>query len=274
MELIVVFLVVNAIGSLAMPVKKSRDLSVDELFEAAWEFQERLNPQQEGIDADVTQYRTSVSRVLRMTSKDALTEVEENTKEILELEKPIRAEVDELVVGSCSSSLKQLLSGITEFTGYESSNCVKTYGRGVNQEVKEAQNLISLYDGMFTELQQLVVDAFIGRNQFIQQAEIVETFENEFERRLNAWEEIKPNVEAFVESLGDKISDISNLMSTCMKQVRENVVIAYEYISTGVETCKEFDGSVNSKFKAAVLPLTLEEILPKRYFDSLISVTN
>lgn len=269
MKLIAIILAATLIASNAAPIRESRDWSVDELFDAAWEFQAKLNPKQEDVDHDVTEYRTSVSQVLRESSKDALTEVEENARAILELEKPVKAVVDQLNVGLCSTNLKQLLAGITEFTGFESSNCVKLYDKDVNVEVKKAQDLISLYDGMFTELQQLVVQAFIGRNQFNQQEDIVNAFEVEFDRKVKAWEDIKPDVEAFIGSLSGKIADINNLMETCMKEVQNEVVISYGSISRRVQTCIDFDNS-QVKVKSMFVPLTLEEILPKRYFESRV----
>lgn len=264
MKFYALVVVAGLIASLgAAPIRKSSDLSVDELFQTAWEFQNKLNPRQEDIDNDVTEFRTSVSNVLKTTSKSALSEVEENAKTILELESPVRMAVSALPVGDCSNNLNDLLSSITTFTGFQSSNCVALYDAAVDDEIQQAQDLISVYDGIFTELQQLVIKAFVGKNQFNEQAEIVSRFELEYERRVAAWEKIKPDVEHFIDTLSDKIDDFNGGMNGCMHNIQESVVGAYSMISTRVQTCIDFDNTPNP-FRAAISPLKLEEVLPNQ----------
>lgn len=262
MKLFVLLFLANLIVLQAAPIRKSEEVSIEELFKTAWEFQNKLIPRQEGIDNDVTELRTSVSKVLKSTSSEALKEVEDNAKKVLLLEQPVRSSINGLKAGDCATNLKSLLNGITEFTGFESSNCVKFYDNSVDAEVRTAQEMITNYDGIFTELQQLVVKAFVGKNQFSQQAEIIDAFEDEYERRVEEWERIKPNVEEFIDTLGDTIGQINNAMGFCMKDVQDTVSVAYNFISTRVETCIDFDNSQNN-FKSAFKPLTLDDVLPK-----------
>jgi hypothetical protein len=259
MKIALIFLV-NVIALNAAPIIKT-DIEIDGLFETAWEFQEKLNPRQTDIDNDVSEFRNSVSNVLKTTSRDALKELEENSLKILELESPVRTSVNELKEGDCSDDLKKLLNGVTSFTGYKSSNCVKLYDLAVDKEVQQAQELISVYDGIFTELQQLVVKAFVGKNQFTQQPEIIEYFNEEYNKRVAAWEEIKPDVELFIENLSGNIGAFNEVMHNCMVDIQKTVLPSYELLKEDVITCSIFDNTPNP-FRKSYKLRTLEELLP------------
>lgn len=257
----VIFFLANLIASQAAPTGSSSELNVDELFGTAWEFQTKLNPRQQDIDNDLTEFRHSVSNVLKTTSKNALTEVEDNAQKVLELENPYRSAMNELKVTSCSTDLKELLTGITSFTGYKSGICVRLYDFAVDAEIQQANDLISVYDGIFTELQQLVVKAFSGKNQFSQQAAIIKQFEEEYAKRVAAWEEIKPDVELFIENLMEKIDALNSKMKGCMKEIQTSVVKTYDLLEEDIQTCIDIENIPLSKFKSYKLK-TLAELLP------------
>lgn len=257
MKSVVLFCVYFVVTQSA-PIRKSQVISIDELFEVAWEYHDKLTPKQEKIDSDVFEFRTSISNVLKVTSKDALMEVEENAKMILELEKPVKEAVNTLKIGDCSNNLKTLLTGITEFTGYQSSNCVKFYDNELNDRIEKAQQFISDYDGVFTEFQQIVIQAFIGKNKFSQPAEIIEQIESDYEKSSNAWETIKPKSEVFMDALNKDIGDINVELKQCMKDIQEATSSAYDFVSSRVQTCVDFDNTADLPLKA----LTLEDILP------------
>lgn len=258
----VVFLLSAILAFLhAAPVEKSAVIEVTDLFETAWKFQEKLNPRQEDIDNDVTEFRNSVSNVLKTTSKNALKEIELNSKKILEMEQPYRVAIDGLKAGDCSTDLKFLLTSATKLTGYKSGNCVNLYDNSVDTEVQQAQELISVYDGIFTELQQLVVKSFVGKNQFSQQPEIISSFEHEYEKRVAMWEEIKPDVELFIENLSGNINDFNDIMANCMTNIQDGVAKTYNLLNDDIETCVIFDNTP-SPFRKSYKLRTLAELLP------------
>ena len=246
------------------PIITSGD--IDELFEIAWEFHNKLNPRQEEINSDVFEFRLSVSKAIKNTSKDSLLEVEENAKKILEMEKPVMEAVDTLKLGDCASNLKTLLTGITDFTGFQSSNCIKQYDAELNKEIQWAQQLIADYDGVFTNFQQLVVQAFIGRNEFIEQEQIIEKIGKEYEKSLDAWQSIRLETENFVKTLNDNIEIVTFELKLCMLEIQDATSAAYEFVTSGVQTCVDFENS-SDLVKFTYEPLKLEDILPKRDFD-------
>lgn len=268
MKLILTFLVSCLIATHGAPIRSASQISVDELFEMAWEYQNKLNPKQTDIDDEKAEFRNSLSTVLKRTSKEALEKVETNTRNILELEEPVRSAVSALKEGDCSTNLATLLSALTEFTGYESSICVLYYDKSVMEEVRAAQYVINSYDGVFAELQQLVVQAFINKNQFSDQNSIVETFEMEYQKRANAWDNVKPEVEGFIDGLSSGIGKSNEEMGACMKKIRDDVSAAYTRMFGRVQMCIEIENTPEL-FSSSFAPILLEDVLPRilRHFE-------
>lgn len=267
MKICAIFLLSALIASQAAPIGKTSGNDVTDLFATAWEFQNKLTPRQEEIDTDVTEFRTSVSTVLKDSSKEALSAVEENALAILTLEAPVARAVGDLAPGECAANLKTLLNDVTGFTGFSSSNCVATYDTQVDAQVQTAQDMISVYDGVFTELQQLVVRAFVGKNKFTEQDAIIDEFQNEFETRVTAWEAIRPDVEKFVADLGGSIDEFNGSMTGCMMEVQSSVAFAYQMIQQRVQTCIDFENTPNP-FRVAMQPLSIDDVLPAAMLSS------
>lgn len=262
MKICAIFLFACLIATQAAPIGETSDIVT--LFETANEFQKKLSETQVEVDDDLTDFRLSVSSVLRTSSSKALSEVEMNALAILELEAPVKQAVNTLPAGECSTNLRTLLDSVTAQTGFASSNCVSTFDVRVDAQVTQAQDMISVYDGVFTELQQLVVKAFVGKNKFTEPDRIIEKFQGEFATRIEVWEEMKPNVDAFVTGLTGTITGYNSAMNGCMGDVQTSVSSAYTMIQTRIQACIDFENTPNP-LRVALKPLTLEDVFPKGF---------
>lgn len=248
---------VMIIGSaICVPVTKNIVL-INDLFDVVWEFQNRLNPRQDNIDQDVTEFRTTISKVLKTTTRDVLAEVENNARMILELETPARKGVDGLSSGDCPNNLRSLLRSVTNFTGFESSNCVEIFKKSLETKVQDGQDLIAGYDNVFNHVQLLVLQAFAGNNQFQNQDEIIRWLDTEYNDRVKTWERIRPK--SFENNLRENIERLSTELKKCFKEVQDSVIHAFNLIRNRVQTCIAFEKS-RAKFKR-LPPLTLNDIL-------------
>lgn len=264
MKICAIFLFACLIATQAAPINKASDITT--LFATANEFQKKLSETQVEVDDDLTDFRLSVSSVLRTSSSKALSEVEMNAEAILELEAPVLQAVNTLPAGECSTNLKTLLESVTAQTGFASSNCLSTFDVRVDAQVSQAQDMISVYDGVFTELQQLVVKAFVGKNKFTEPDRIIEKFQGEFATRIAVWEEMKPDVETFVSGLTGTITGYNSAMNGCMGGVQNQVAGAYQLVQARVQTCIDFENTPGP-FRAALKPLTLEDVFPKEFLE-------
>jgi hypothetical protein len=215
--------------------------SVDGLFSESWTMQQRLSPRQQLVDSEVTELRESLTNVLDVRTTEALEEIENNTRAVVELERPYRVILTSLPDTPCRNNLLSSLSLATDWSGFESSICVRRYYDQSEVVTSEAQEFIALYEGLFVRLQKVVIESFERRNAFSQQTEIVDRFNVEYNRRLAEWDAIRPQAEDFEANLDATMVATHSTMDTCMETTRDNAVASYESVMARIPTCDEFN---------------------------------
>lgn len=226
-------------------VASSFVLAPASLFEEAWKYQNSLKELQQDINDKLTAIRTSVSTVLRSSSNTTLTQVESNANQLLAQEEPARKAIFDLASSVCVNNLKVLINGITEFTGFGSSNCVATYDKNLNGVLNTAYALLQKYEGTYGDVQQIVVRSFIGKNAFLQADEIEARFGENYNLRYDEWQLARPDVEEFVDTLSGNVAVLNSALETCFEAVQENVVPAYVFLQDEISTCNNFDNTAD-----------------------------
>lgn len=217
------------------------------LFENAWKHQEDLKELQQDINDRLTAVRTAVSTVLRSSTAETLTQIEANANDILAVEKPVRDEIFAMALRAtpCVVNLRVLLNGATEFTGFESSNCVTSYDKSVQGALNTAYALLQKYEGTFGDVQQIVVRSFVGRNIFTQPDDIVARFEEEFRARKADWEAIRPDIESFVANLSGNIAVFNTVLGSCFGRIQSEVAPGYQIIREKLAVCEAYDNTAD-----------------------------
>lgn len=215
---------------------------VDDLFSESWAMQQRLSPQQQSVDTVVSELRLSLTSVLDVKTAQALQEIENNTRQIVELERPYRVMLTALPVSECSTNLLSQLSFTTQFSGFNSANCITTYDNESQQVVDEAQDFIAQYEGVFVRLQKAVIHAYRSpRAVFTNQAAIVTHFTNEYSTRMQEWEAIRPQAEDFDVNVANQLEQTHTTLDGCMSVVRSGIEATYQQIISFIPVCEEFD---------------------------------
>lgn len=215
---------------------------VDDLFAQSWEMQRRLSPRQHLVDSEVTKLRESLTEVLEVRTEEAMGEIENNTRQVIEIERPYRVILTSLPDSACKTNLLTRLSLHTDFTGFKSAVCVNRYDSSSTVVVQGAQDFIALYEGLFVRLQKVVVESYRNHNAFSQQTEIVERFTSEYGRRLEEWDTIRPQAEDFEANLDVALAETHTTMEGCMQEARDDAVVEFENIVSRASTCEEFGG--------------------------------
>ncbi|CAO1315307.1 unnamed protein product [Diamesa hyperborea] len=241
--------------------------NTSDLFISAWEYQNKLTDLQQDINLQLTAIRTSVSNVLKTSSRQTLEQIENNTIAILDLDAPVRAIVIPLESTACNNNLKTLLNETTEYAGFPSSNCVARYDVSVKTALKAAYALMDKYEGLFSEVQQIVVKSFIKQNAFLTPQAIIDEFQKQYNIHAEDWERIRPDIESFVKSLGGNVAVFNTVLGSCFTTVQTKLIPTYARIVDEVAECKEFD-TLRNPFSMLSAPvdhqfLKLEDILPK-----------
>lgn len=238
--------VIVAIQSAPSPRAASSSVVIPEsLFESAWEYHDRFAALQQDINDQLTALRTTVSGVLKSSSNLTLAQIQSNTVKLMAQDKPARDAIfsPEFPASPCLNSLKYLINAVTEFTGFESSNCVTSYDNSVKGVLVIAYSKVQEYEKSFNDVQQVVVRAFIGKNAYTQSADIEASFSNDLSVKESEWAEIRPEVEAFKTSLRNDISAFNAALVTCHKTLQDNVQPAYGILAGEIETCTIFNST-------------------------------
>lgn len=222
-------------------------LSPAPLFTAARSYQTLLTDLQQDINVVLTEVRTSVSNVLADSSNATLSQIEDNSDKIFALDAPARSTIyaNRTTSTSCIINLKTLLNGITEFTGFHSSNCVTAYDKGVEETLQKAYAILQNYEGQQGDVQQIVVRSFIGQNVYLHSEEIQSIFKDQYEKRSKEWNDIRPDVENFVKTLRSDIAALNTVLGGCFGGIQNSVAPGYNLLQAELATCTAFDNTAD-----------------------------
>jgi len=212
----------------------TNQINIDQVFNTAWTFKHRIS--------ELSEIQLTLTYILENSSHEALAEFEKEVNQILAIEQPIRQQLNAIPLNnSCVFSLLFLLDSITEFTGYQASNCIKIYDQVVTEEVTKVQDIVSLYNEIYIEVLQLTIKAFTDRNIFTQQNDIINRFESDYERYISNLEAIKPQIDDIKLRTYAKINEFTQDMKNCMANLQNNVEIQYEMIVQQIQICLDFE---------------------------------
>lgn len=215
------------------------------LFTEAHSYQKLLTDLQQDINEVLTGIRTSVSTVLKDSSSETLEEIEDNSDKILALDDPARLAIYDINSTDCVTNLKVILNGITEFTGFHSSNCIAAYDKSVEETLEKAYSILQNYEGHQGDVQQIVVRSFIGQNVYLHSEEIQSIFKAQYEKRSQEWDDSRPDVENFVKTLRSDIAALNSVLNGCFGKIQTSVAPAYFGLQAEIATCYTFDNTAD-----------------------------
>lgn len=215
------------------------------LFQSAWTYQALLQTLQVTIDAELTEIRTSVSVALKSSSSETLKQIESNVNSITAADEIVRSKIFTMKDSICVYNLRVLLNGISEFSGFNSANCVTTYDKSVQEALNTAYALLQKYEGSFGDVQQIVVKSFSGKNAFLQADEIEAAFKKAYATRQEEWEAIRPDVESFLSTLQGNLASLNTVLGSCFKTIQDGVAVGYAAVTAEIATCEIFDNTAD-----------------------------
>lgn len=252
-------------GSVILQPVSSLLASPELLFVNAWEYQSKLTSLQQDINLQLIAIRTSVSNVLRSSSTQTLEQTERNAVSIWSQDAPVRDIVFALENTACTYNIKSILNKVTEYSGFPSSNCIARYDKSVQAELKAAYALLEKYEGLFSEIQQIVVKSFIQENIFLTSQAIILKFQSQLKTSIEDWEKTRFNIASFIQSLTTNVAVFNTVLESCYNDVQLNLVPSYNLVLAEVSICKEFDNARNPFVMFQVLNednfLKLENVL-------------
>jgi hypothetical protein len=214
------------------------------LFTRATEYQTKVTELQEDIVTVITSLRSQLSGILKETSNTTLSQVQDNIWTTFEMDAPIRGIlfISNNQSTDCILNLRVQLNTVTEFSGYDSSNCLLRYNRNVTSLLASAYATLAEYEGQISIIQMLVVNSFNGYNIWINPEEIETKFTTDYNTHFAAWQIVKENITSFLSTLRQNINAHNVVLGSCFTGVQQGLTPQYNGIVARVDTCLEFDG--------------------------------
>lgn len=213
------------------------------MFTRANEYQTKVTELQEDIVDTITGLRSSLSAILKRTSNNTLSQVQDNIMTVFYMD----AEVRDLIFvkhnesTNCILNLRIQLNMKTEFSGFQASNCLVRYDRNVNALIGSAFETLSYYEQLIVLIQMIVVDAFNGKNIWTNPEGIETTFIGDYNQKKEEWDVTKAEISSFLATLESDIGAYNTVLGSCFTTIQQGLVPDYAAIVRDVAVCTEFD---------------------------------
>jgi hypothetical protein len=234
----------------------------DELFQSAWEYQDKFIKLQDDINTQMYIVKTAIPNILRLSTNTTLGQVNCNANEIFGLDRLVRTKIMSKNPTPCLTELLEGLDAVTNLLGFSSSNKLKDYDRAVNEIVTRAYKELQNCQASFSEVQQVVVRSFIGANVFTMQSLIQNKFKSTYEKRQQEWDIVRPNISGLIIGLSNSINLVNVEFDRQLSQLRTSGNDSYNKVQEAISVCEDFDESrvnlaTNQRY------FRIEDFLPK-----------
>lgn len=236
--------------------------SPEGLFQTAWKYQDKFTRLQDDIHTQLFIVRTAVPNILKVSTNTTLGQLEGNAQHIFILDQVVRTKIMAKDRSPCLMELIEGLNSVTNMLGFASSNKLKDYDRAINEIVKCAYAELQNCQGLFAEVQQVVVRSFIGANVFTMQALIENKFRTLFERHEQDWNNVRPNISQLIVNLSNSIEQKNEEFGLKLTQLRISANESYNKIQDAMFVCDEFDGPY-AIYNKKQRHFRIEDFLPK-----------
>lgn len=231
-------------GELQRPEAKL--ISPGVTFKHAWVYQVKFTELQDDMNVLIHEVQTAVSDVLEKSTKLTLQQYQSHIDEVQSEYLPALELFNELRPSSCRNLAENILNDTTSFTGFAASNCANLYDIRVRTEIAVANDAFQQFDSLYSQVQTIVVRAFIAQNQFVDPEAIEDTITEVYDVVVGRWNSSRPEIEAVKQTLA-KAVDIQNFeLGQCHSVILGNAQWGFSRFRQMVDTCVEFDASQNS----------------------------
>lgn len=241
------FLITIIFSSIALvlsaPSLEIEESSTKELFGLANIYQAKAEKLQAEVNTYMVSVRLAIPDVLKVQANDTLSKIEGHSDRIFVQESTARGLLFTLPVSTCVMALRDFLNKITEFSGFELSNCVARYDLQLSELIKYSYDNVEKYEKTFGDILHVVVRSFIGYNTFFDAAEISDKFIKTFEGLKEKWDGESKDIDAFKALLNAQVNRLNNNLASCFFNLQEFVDPSYDVLISQISTCAEFDNS-------------------------------
>lgn len=205
-----------------------------------------------------------MSHVLSESTDKTLQQYESHVDRVGELYAPSLEAFQQLQPGSCRNSAERILNDTKDFTGFSASNCANQYNNRVKVVIDSANIALTGFDGIYSQVQSIVLKSFVGRNALLNPEDIEDRIIHIFELIKGKWDAAEPEITSLRRNLEEAISNQNEELGKCHNFVEEDATAEFQRFARMVQTCTEFDNSRTDRLptrEAALIEQQLEDFL-------------
>ncbi|CAG9801926.1 unnamed protein product [Chironomus riparius] len=210
-----------------------------ELFSSAQKYQNYTNVMQSEIFELITELRLSLSATMKKTATSTLSDIETDITTVFDIVNPLRTLI--FITNSynsyCLVMMRNHLLGFMDFSGFRSGICLYPYDRAVNKLLNETLNQLVIYDEEISAFELSVIEAFAGKNVWIQFEAIENKFLDSFNKFKDMYYDLKNKIADFSSDLEEKITELSDVLNACYKESHDNLNGLLLAIDADVQLC-------------------------------------
>lgn len=241
MAVLIILMLSRPQAQLMLPEK--RLIHPNFLFEHAWNYQELLTTLQDDVNLAAHEVQTAVSGVLKTSTAKTLQQYQDHVYAVQDEYVPMLEVFRTLLDTDCRREAETILNSTTTFTGFRASNCAQTYDSRVRNEISVANDMLSRFDDLYSQVQLIVYKAFMGHNTFVNPETIEDTITEIYNIVNDRWELSRPEMEALIMNLSSAIAAQNNELGICHNANLEYAKSFYSMFRSMVQTCLDFDNT-------------------------------
>lgn len=206
--------------------------NINNLINKAWSRQFDLNLLQDQIDVAIADVQNGFFEVLKNSTSQALSQHETHNRQIDDIHKVIYERFSRLPEGSCRNTVQNMIDLEREASGFSGSNCMRFYDRDVTPIITETNFEFTKNNRLLSELQQIVVKAFIKQNIHLTPSDAADTMDKIFDHVNKQWLSIRPSLEDLRIAMRTRIGNRFRELVNCHGNVFGFSVTGYERIES------------------------------------------
>jgi hypothetical protein len=217
------------------------EVNTDQLFESAWKYQNLMTELQTSINVELFEVRTGINGVLRRTTNVTLSQIEENSKTLIQMDQEVFNQLNKNDLSQpCFGELIQGKNTITYMADTQSTNKIRAYNNAINALINGTFIDIDKYNNWLTDIQLSVVRSFNLVQVFVGPKIIKNNFENQYNNIKEEWDAVKPDAKANIEKLETNIMNQNKMLVENFSKIYDAIKIKYEHVIESMEICIEF----------------------------------
>lgn len=225
-------------------------IHLNKLLSKAWTFQSDLSGLQNEIDLAIADVQDGFYTVLKDSTEKTLNQHDGHHEKVEVTHAPVYERFSALAPGRCRDTTQTMINLERDVTGFEASNCINTYSRATSTLIEELSVDFSNLNVQFSQIQQIVVKAFVQQNIYITPLEASDDMKKMTELVMQRWEEIVPSLKNIRNELRTKIDGFNTELTSCQDVVLDHVIAGYVRIERQLVVCENFNNARRTAFSS------------------------